>query len=96
MSNKISCFFFWEEENRNLSTDFFDLIYRNLDSWKPVTKFWVGAELYIVTTRPTDVEKILTNCLTKSPFYDNLGGVIKDSLLTLKGTRIFLPYSEKF
>ncbi|XP_063914644.1 cytochrome P450 4C1-like [Zophobas morio] len=64
--------------------NFFDLIYRNLDSWKPVTKFWVGAELYIVTTRPTDVEKILTNCLTKSPFYDNLGGVIKDSLLTLK------------
>ncbi|XP_063914272.1 cytochrome P450 4C1-like [Zophobas morio] len=37
-----------------------------------------------MTTRPTDVEKILTNCLSKSPFYDNLGGVIKDSLLILK------------
>ncbi|XP_063914271.1 cytochrome P450 4C1-like [Zophobas morio] len=64
--------------------DFFDLIYRTLDSCRPVTKFWAGSQLYIATTRPTDLEKILTNCLSKSPFYDNLGGVIKNSLLTLK------------
>ncbi|KAJ3657063.1 hypothetical protein Zmor_016095 [Zophobas morio] len=64
--------------------NFFDLIYRTLDSCRPVTKFWAGSQLYIVTTRPTHVEKILTSCLGKSPFYDNLGSVIKDSLLTLK------------
>ncbi|KAJ3656972.1 hypothetical protein Zmor_016009 [Zophobas morio] len=55
-----------------------------MDSWRPVTKFWVGSQLYIATTRPTDVEKILTNSLNKSPFYENFNDIMKDTLLTAK------------
>ncbi|KAJ3653647.1 hypothetical protein Zmor_012886 [Zophobas morio] len=45
---------------------------------------WAGPQLYIATTRPADVEKILTNCLNKSPFYENFNDVMKDTLLTSK------------
>ncbi|KAJ3656976.1 hypothetical protein Zmor_016013 [Zophobas morio] len=64
--------------------NFFDLLCGKLDSWRPVTKFWVGPQLYIATARPTDVEKILTNCLNKSPFYENFNDIVKDTLLTSK------------
>ncbi|XP_063914426.1 cytochrome P450 4C1-like isoform X1 [Zophobas morio] len=64
--------------------NFFELVCRNLDSYRPVTKAWAGSQLYIVTTRPADVEKILTNCLNKSPFYDNFNDAMKDTLLTSK------------
>ncbi|XP_063914423.1 cytochrome P450 4C1-like [Zophobas morio] len=57
---------------------------RNIDTYRPVMKGWVGSCLYIVTMRPTDVEKILTNCLNKSPFYEKLNDVVKNTLLTSK------------
>ncbi|XP_063914438.1 cytochrome P450 4C1-like [Zophobas morio] len=63
---------------------FFEVVYRNLDSYRPVIKTWIGSELYITTTRPADVEKILVNCLNKSPFYENFNDVMKDTLLTSK------------
>ncbi|XP_063914439.1 cytochrome P450 4C1-like [Zophobas morio] len=66
--------------------NFFDLVCGKMDSWRPVTKFWVGTQLYIPTTRPTDVEKILTNCLNRSPFCDNFNDIMKDTLLTSKGS----------
>ncbi|XP_063914295.1 cytochrome P450 4C1-like [Zophobas morio] len=64
--------------------NFFDLICGKLDSWRPVTKFWVGSQLYIATMRPSDVENILTNSLNKSPFYENFNDIMKDTLLTAK------------
>ncbi|KAJ3656973.1 hypothetical protein Zmor_016010 [Zophobas morio] len=63
---------------------FFEVVYRNLDSYRPVIKTWVGSQLYIATTRPADVDKILTNCLNKSPFYENFNDAMKHSLLTSK------------
>ncbi|XP_063914280.1 cytochrome P450 4C1-like [Zophobas morio] len=62
----------------------FEILCRSLDAYRPIGKAWIGSQLYIATMRPTDVEKILTKCLNKSPFYDNLNDVIKNTLVTSK------------
>ncbi|XP_063914421.1 cytochrome P450 4C1-like isoform X2 [Zophobas morio] len=63
-------------------SNFFELTCQVLNFYRPVTKFWVGSQLYIISTRPTDVEKILTNCLNKSPFYNTIHDEAKNTLLT--------------
>ncbi|KAJ3657057.1 hypothetical protein Zmor_016090 [Zophobas morio] len=47
-------------------------------------KGWAGSQLYIATMRPADVEKILTNCLNKSPFYETFNDLMKDILVASK------------
>ena len=57
-------------------------------------KGWAGSQLYIATMRPADVEKILTNCLNKSPFYETFNDLMKDILVASKGSKIVLTHSN--
>ncbi|KAJ3657056.1 hypothetical protein Zmor_016090 [Zophobas morio] len=47
-------------------------------------KCWAGSQLYVASSRPADVDKILTTCLNKSPFYETLDDVMKDAIATSK------------
>ncbi|XP_063914276.1 cytochrome P450 4C1-like [Zophobas morio] len=64
--------------------DAYEKFCQNLDTYRPVMKGWAGSQLYIATMRPADVEKILTNCLNKSPFYETFNDLMKDILVASK------------
>ncbi|XP_063914277.1 cytochrome P450 4d1-like [Zophobas morio] len=62
----------------------YETVRRILDTSRPVVKCWAGSQLFIATSRPSDVEKMLTNFLSKSSFYENINDVMKDTLPTSK------------
>ena len=53
-----------------------------------IFKFWLGQDLLIVTSRPSDIEILSNSCLEKGKFY-NLGkNIVREGLLNEPGTHL--------
>nr|XP_015836193.1 PREDICTED: uncharacterized protein LOC662514 [Tribolium castaneum] len=61
------------------------VFYKNMiklfETQPPIFKFWLGKDLIVVTSRPEDVETVLSNCFGKPKFYDYSYKLFRDGLL---------------
>ncbi|XP_044261131.1 cytochrome P450 4C1-like isoform X1 [Tribolium madens] len=61
------------------------VFYKNMiklfETQPSIFKFWLGKDLIVVTSRPEDVETVLSNCFGKPKFYDYSYKLFRDGLL---------------
>lgn len=68
-----------------------------VESQPPIFKLWLGKDLLVVTSRPEDVELVLTNCFGKPKFYSYAFKLFRDGLLIAPGQYYKkISFSNKF
>lgn len=56
-----------------------------IKSQPPIFKFWLGNELLVVTTRPEDIEIVLSNCFERPKYYNYSLKLFGNGILLLPG-----------
>lgn len=83
---KICCY------KKNFADVFTNL--KNLfETYPGIAKLWIGPHLYVIDSRPEDMNILLNGCLGKAGLYDVLAFALKDGLVTGPG-KLILQFWE--